>query len=58
MCDPLGPRLTEIDKTYKANFRHNIVADTKKERARISFRRQEIDDEIEKLAKIMLNFTI
>lgn len=56
--DPLGPKLGEIDKAYNAAFRHNAVAHTKKEGARVISTRQEMDDEVEKLAKIMLDFTI
>lgn len=56
--DPLGPRLSEIDKAYNATFRYNTVAHTKKEGARVSSIRQEIHNEVEKLAKIMLDFTI
>lgn len=47
-----------IDNANNAAFGHNVVAHTNKEGAYISFARQEIDDEDEKIIKIMLDFTI
>lgn len=56
--DPFGSKLREIDKAYNAAFRHNSVTYTMKERASVSSTRQEIDDEFNKMAEIILDFTI
>ena len=55
---PLSDNLGQIDRGYNNAFRQNAVAHANGQQAVADSARKEMDQEVEKLAKIMLMFTI
>ena len=56
--DPLSDNLGQIDKGYNNAFRQNVIAQANKQQAVADSTRKEMEQEVEKLAEIMLKFTI
>ncbi|MCJ1349374.1 hypothetical protein MMC31_007614 [Peltigera leucophlebia] len=56
--DPLSDNLGQIDKGYINAFRQNAVAQANEQQAVADATRKEMEQQVEKLAKIMLKFTI
>lgn len=56
--DPLSGKLGQINHGYNKAFRQNVIAQVNKQQALADLTRKKMDQEVEKLAEIMLMFTI